>query len=50
MASVTKTDFNPWPWLTTLAGTLNQLVIGRHTRLDVRSGDIELLQHLPQGV
>ena len=52
MASVTKTDFKPatpWPWLTTLAGTLNQLVIGRHTRLDVRSGDIELLQHLPPG-
>ena len=52
MARLSTTDFKPakpWGWLIALATPLNRLVIGRHTKLDVRPADVALLESLPPG-
>ncbi len=52
MTTLTGTDFRPakpWPWLTSLGGHLNRLLLRRHTVLDVRPEDLALLHNLPPG-
>jgi len=49
---MTGSDFKPakpWGWLISLAALLNRVVIGRHTKLDVRPDDLALLRSLPPG-
>ena len=52
MATLTGTDFRPakpWPWLTSLGGQLNRLLLRRHTDLDLRPADLTFLRDLPPG-
>jgi 1-acyl-sn-glycerol-3-phosphate acyltransferase len=52
MTTLTGTDFrpaNPWPWLTSLGGQLNRLLLRRRTVLDIRRADLTLLRDLPPG-
>lgn len=52
MATLTGTDFRPaepWPWLASLGGQLNRLLLRRHTVLDLRPADLSLLRDLPPG-
>jgi len=52
MATLTGTDFRParpWPWLASLGGQLNRLLLRHLTVLDIRPADLTLLRDLPPG-